>query len=163
VDSFSRVYSLIVLRQLLIEGRYQEDEISDGAPELVGTSPTTFTNFLPRVLLQYQPTNNTTVYANYSEGNLSGGFNPEISELDATQLTELNARVPGTGLTFGEETLTNYEIGWKQSLFDGAAAFNLAAFFMNRKDQIFHLSFLLKMEMPLEPLLLPIMVRQQTF
>jgi len=156
------------------EGRYQEDEISDGAPELVGTSPTTFTNFLPRVLLQYQPTDNTTVYANYSEGNLSGGFNPEISELDATQLTELNARVPGTGLTFGEETLTNYEIGWKQSLFDGAAAFNLAAFFMNRKDQIFsgfelisetpeHLSFLLKMEMPLEPLLLPIMVRQQTF
>lgn len=130
-------YKLTDELTIIFEGRYQEDEISDGAPELVGTSPTTFTNFLPRVLLQYQPTDNTTVYANYSEGNLSGGFNPEISELDATQLTELNARVPGTGLTFGEETLTNYEIGWKQSLFDGAAAFNLAAFFMNRKDQIF--------------------------
>lgn len=130
-------YSLTDDLTVILEGRYQEDEISDNEPGLVGTSPTTFSNFLPRVLLQYQPTDSSTYYASFSQGNLSGGFNPEISELDATQLAELNARVPGTGLTFGEETLTNYELGWKQSLFDGAAAFNLAAFFMNRKDQIF--------------------------
>jgi len=122
---------------VILEGRYQEDEISDGEPGLIGTSPTTFTNFLPRVLLQYQPSDDATFYASFSQGNLSGGFNPEISELDMTQLAELNARVPGTGLTFGEETLTNYELGWKQTLFNGAAAFNLAGFFMNRKDQIF--------------------------
>ena len=122
---------------LILEGRYQEDEISDNAPDLVGISPTTFTNFLPRVLLQYQPSDNTTLYANFSEGNLPGGFNPEISELDADQLAELNARVPGTGLTFEEEKLTNYELGWKQTIFDGATAFNLAAFYMSREDQLF--------------------------
>jgi len=122
---------------VILEGRYQEDEISDNEPGLVGTSPTTFTNFLPRVLLQYQPNVDSTFYASFSQGNLSGGFNPEISELDATQLAELNARVPGTGLTFEEETLDNYELGWKQTLFGGASAFNLAAFYMNRRDQIF--------------------------
>ena len=120
---------------LILEGRYQEDEISDAS--LPGVSPGTFTKFLPRVLLQYEPSDATTLYANYSVGNLPGGFNPEVGELDAVQLAELDAENPGVTTTFREEKLENYELGWKQSMLDGQAAFNLAAFYMVRSDQIF--------------------------
>lgn len=120
---------------IILEGRYQEDEISN---EGVGPiSPATFTRFLPRVLLQYEPSDDTTLYANYSVGNLPGGFNQEVGELDAGQLAEFNQLNPGVTTTFDEEKLENYELGWKQTLFDGAAAFNLAAFYMRRSDQIF--------------------------
>lgn len=128
-------YQLTDQFTVILEGRYQEDEISDAS---VGDiSPGTFDRFLPRVLLQYEPSDNTTLYANYSVGNLPGGFNPEVGELDAAQLAEFAVENPGVTTTFNEEKLTNYEIGWKQSLFDGNAAFNLAAFYMNRSDQIF--------------------------
>jgi len=117
------------------EARYQEDEISDAS---VGDfSPTTFDSFLPRLLVQYEPSSTTTLYANYSEGNLPGGFNDEVAELSADQTTEFNDLVPGVGVSFNEETLTNYELGWKQVAFDGDFAFNLAAFYMERSDQLY--------------------------
>jgi len=119
---------------LIFEGRYQEDEISD---EQVSNGVATFEEFLPRALVQYQPNEDTLFYASYSVGNLPGGFNPEVADLDTQQLAEFQALVPGAGIAFGEETLTNLEFGWKQSLFDGRLAFNLAAFYMEREDQIF--------------------------
>ena len=124
----------------IFEGRYQEDEISeDGVNEGLATpiSPGKFKNFLPRFLLQYEPSIDTTLYANYSLGNLPGGFNPEVAELIPTQLAEFQGINPGVTSTFGEESLANYELGWKQKLFDGDAGFNLAAFYMKRSDQIF--------------------------
>jgi len=130
-------YSLTDEFTIILEGRYQEDTIADEAPGLATVSPATFTNFLPRVLLQYEPSDDTTLYASYSEGNLPGGFNDEVAELSTEQLAEFSALVPGAGVTFSEETLTNYELGWKQAYFDGDFAFNLAGFYMVRSDQIF--------------------------
>ena len=125
---------------LILEGRYQEDEITEDAVNAGladPISPATFENFLPRVLLQFEPSDATTLYLNYSEGNLPGGFNQEVGELDAAQLAELREVNPGADVTFGEETLTNYEFGWKQQILDGVMAFNLAAFYMERTDQIY--------------------------
>ncbi|MEM7704980.1 MAG: TonB-dependent receptor [Pseudomonadota bacterium] len=125
---------------LILEARYQEDEIADenvNAGLATPISPTVFYSFLPRVLLQYQPNDDTMLYFNYSEGNLPGGFNDEVGELDAAQLAEFRALVPGVSTSFDEETLTNYEIGWKQTTLDGDLAFNLAVFMMERSDQIF--------------------------
>ncbi len=125
---------------LILEGRQQEDKIFDDAVnEGLATpiSPGTFDTFLPRVLVQYKPSDNSQIYFNYSVGNLPGGFNPEIGELDATQLAEFQGLVPGVGTTFEEETLENLELGWKKTALDGRLAFNLAAFYMERSDQIF--------------------------
>ena len=123
-----------------LEGRYQEDKIQEdgvnaGLPEAI--SPTTLTNFLPRGTLRYQPSDSSTFYATYSEGNLPGGFNPEVGELTASQLAELEAIAPGTSIAFGEETLKNYELGWKQQIAGGQGGFNVAAFHMQRSDEIF--------------------------
>ena len=127
-------YSINDKTTVILEGRYQEDEISNLQ---VNNGNATFENFLPRVLVQYEPSDNTLLYASYSIGNLPGGFNSEVASLDAQQLAEFQSLVPGAGVTFNEEELTSIEFGWKQSLLDGRLAFNLAAFLMEREDQIF--------------------------
>jgi len=125
---------------ITLEGRYQEDEFSN--PEVnaglaVPISPGKISAFLPRVTVRYQPSNYTTLYATYAEGNLPGGFNAQIAQLDAQQLAELAALAPDAQVLFGEEQLTNYEFGWKQQHPSGVFAFNLAAFYMKRNDEVF--------------------------
>lgn len=123
-----------------LEGRYQEDEIQEAGINVglpADISPATITNFLPRGTIRYEPSDNATVYVTYSEGNLPGGFNPQVGALNATDLGALTAAAPDAGITFGEETLKNYEFGWKQKFADGAGSFNLAAFYMQRGDEIF--------------------------
>jgi iron complex outermembrane receptor protein len=125
---------------LTLEGRYQRDEIRDGdvnAGLPAPISPATIENFLPRVTLRYQPSDYSTFYFTYAEGNLPGGFNEQVGTLNAAQLAELEALAPDAGITFDEETLTNYEFGWKQQSPDGVWGFNLAAFYMQRTDEIF--------------------------
>ncbi|MEM6683338.1 MAG: TonB-dependent receptor [Pseudomonadota bacterium] len=128
---------------LTLEGRYQEDEVTEdeineirAAEGLDAVSPRTFTRFLPRVTLRYEPTELATVYFTYSKGNLPGGFNPEVAELDAVELAELQGLAPEADFAFEEEQLENFELGWKQQLWDGRAGFNLAAFYMRRSDEI---------------------------
>ncbi len=126
---------------ITLEGRYQEDEIFEDEANLGLTdpiSPATITNFLPRATLRYQPSSLTTIYLTYSEGNLPGGFNAEIAQLDDVQLAELAALAPDASVVFGEEKLRNYEFGWKQQSADGRIAVNLAAFYMRRSDEIFN-------------------------
>ncbi len=123
-----------------VEGRFQEDEIRDddvNASLTTPISPTTIESFLPRLTVRWEPSDSTTLYATYSEGNLPGGFNAEVAELDAAQIADLNSKVSGVGVTFDEETLKNHELGWKQEMFDGRVAFNTAAFYMKREDEIF--------------------------
>ncbi|MBO6505908.1 MAG: TonB-dependent receptor [Kordiimonadaceae bacterium] len=120
--------------QIIFEGRYQDDEIRNAA---VNNGVGNFDKFLPRVVLNWTPNDDTTVYLNYSVGNLPGGFNAEVAELDAEQLRQLELDNPGIDQTFNEEKLENYEIGLKQYFDERRAAMNVAAFYMKRSDQIF--------------------------
>lgn len=132
-------YALTDQFSLTLEGRYQEDTITDEDLDSTapGTSPAKLDNFLPRITLRYQPASDTTLYATYSEGNLPGGFNPEVAELDPAALADVLSRTPSASTTFDEEKLANHELGWKQTLADGRASFNLAAFYMKRSDELF--------------------------
>jgi outer membrane receptor protein involved in Fe transport len=70
---------------------------------------------------------------------LPGGFNPEVASKLTTpeQIAVFNADTPGIGETFSEETLKNFEAGWKYSSDDGRLAMNLALFHMERSDQVY--------------------------
>lgn len=83
-----------------------------------------FKSTLPRFTIDYQASDDTLVYAVYSEGNTPGGFNG----VDA----------PTT--TFGEERLKNYEIGVKSQPIDGLRI-NLAGFFIDYSDQVLTSNF----------------------
>ena len=127
---------------LIAEVRRQEDEINDPSVNAAAgkdLSPTEFSSTLPRVVVKYELNDNHMFYANYSEGTLPGGFNPEVASKLTTpeQIAVFNADTPGIGETFGEETLKNYEAGWKYASDSGRLAMNLAIFHMERSDQVY--------------------------
>ena len=108
----------------------------------IGTTPPegyidsdTYTNFAPLLSLGYALGDNTNIYAKYSTGFKSGGFN-----LDWVTQADLEA-----GITFDEETVDSYELGLKSVFLDGRLQFNAAAFIANYEDyqvnQFFDLGF----------------------
>lgn len=123
------------------EGRYQWDKIDetvtgDPTTSVVG-SPTTFKNFLPRVIVEYSPTPDVLLYASYSEGNLPGGFNSGVAALTPEQLEEARQQFAGISTSYGEETLKNYEVGLKiADLFDGRGNLAFSAYYMERVGQV---------------------------
>ncbi|WP_165793466.1 TonB-dependent receptor [Hyphococcus luteus] len=82
--------------------------------------------FSPAVSLSYAVMDEANVYAKYSSGYKSGGFN-----LDYINANELAAN---TGLEFGKETVDSYEVGFKGAFWDGRFTLNLAAFLSNYED-----------------------------
>ena len=135
-------FSITDKLDLTLEVRRQEDEINDpnvNAAAGKNIAPAEFKSTLPRVVLKYQLNDNHMLYANYSEGTLTGGFNPEVASKLTTpeQISTFNADTPGIGETYEEETLKNYQAGWKYSWSDGRLAMNLAVFHMERSDQVY--------------------------
>ncbi|MEQ8772780.1 MAG: TonB-dependent receptor [Erythrobacter sp.] len=114
-----------------IEGRYAEESIDqtvfnfaegDARPAPV-TADATFKAFTPRVTLDWQFTPDNMLYAIYAEGQKPGGFNGALA-------ITANALDPNLDIeTFAEEENMSLEVGLKNSLFDGAVIFNLAAYY----------------------------------
>ena len=70
--------------------------------------------------------NDAMIYATYSEGFLTGGFNTEAP----SQYPEITPF-----LTFDPEYVTNYELGFKGTLMDGRVRINGDIFLMDYKDK----------------------------
>ena len=118
---------------LSVEGRYQTDEVTNFAgniDEQTAEETLESKEFLPRVILSYKPKEDSLVYASYSEGTLPGQFNPQFIALSAADQAQVQADFPELQESIDAELLTSYEIGLKQSLFDGRLYFSLAAFQM---------------------------------
>lgn len=72
----------------------------------------------------YQWNPDVMTYAKISKGYISGGFNPRSPTTDFTFFTE----------GYDEETVINYEIGWKTTLLDNRLQLNGAVFYNDYKD-----------------------------
>lgn len=81
-----------------------------------------FQKSTPRVSLQYEPVRQVSLYAIWSTGYKTGGFNG----------TPANVAAAITG--FRPETVENREIGMKSRLMDGRMVLNLSAFDMSFRD-----------------------------
>ena len=110
-----------------VEGRYQEERIrrlnidpeADTSQGLFVRTPgfAVFESFTPRVLVDWSATEDNLLYGIYAQGTKPGGFNSVLAA---------SVGVP----TFDEEKVANsFEIGSKNTLADGQATLNLAAFF----------------------------------
>ena len=73
--------------------------------------------------LSYQWTDNFMVYATYSEGYKSGGFDQRYT-----------ASFTPEPSSFDPETVESYEIGFKSDLFDNKVRLNVAAFYTDYDD-----------------------------
>jgi outer membrane receptor protein involved in Fe transport len=81
----------------------------------------TETSFTPDVKIQYSASDDTMFYANWVRGRKSGGFDFRANNKGASATME-------DAFQFEDELATNYELGSKMSLADGAAELNIAAF-----------------------------------
>lgn len=76
----------------------------------------------PRLILNYKPSDDALVYASYARGAKTGGFNGGLN-IFADQRT------------YQPEYADNYEIGLKTDLLDQKLRLNIAAFYIDWKDQ----------------------------
>ncbi len=117
-----------------LEGRYQDDTlrkagtrtaagISDDAAKLESKK------FLPRVILKYQPTPETNLYASFAQGVLQGDINTLLANADASELAQYEEQVDNAAILTPEETLDAWEIGLKQGFLDGRGQVNVAAYY----------------------------------
>ncbi len=115
-----------------LEGRYAEETINQTTFDFDEGQPrpapfiapqAKFTAFTPRVTLDWRITPDHLLYGIYAEGLKPGGFNGVLA-------IQASANNPAVNVeTFAEEENTSFEIGLKNSFFDGAVIFNLAAFY----------------------------------
>ncbi|MCI0516412.1 MAG: TonB-dependent receptor [Woeseiaceae bacterium] len=92
-----------------------------------------------RFMLRFQPTDTALVYASYTEGFKSGGFGSfALTDADGngiggntTDVSQADGALPNT---FNPEVADSYEIGYKDTLLDGAMIFNVNAFYYDYQD-----------------------------
>ncbi|MEM0955303.1 MAG: TonB-dependent receptor [Pseudomonadota bacterium] len=96
-----------------------------------------------KLALEYDMSESSLLYASVSRGYRADGVNGGIlASLNATNDPEVIARL-NTVRTFEEETLLNYELGWKAGLLDNQLQARIALFYMDREDQQVRGSFLI--------------------
>lgn len=88
---------------------------------IAGTQKKVFSNFSPKVGLQYHPADDVMLYASWSKGYKTGGWT-----------TRLSNPLP-TAPDFDEEKATTYEAGIKSTLLDRRLQINAAAFLTDYK------------------------------
>ena len=105
-------------------GRFDQ---TTGNPFVTATNDGT--NFSPRVALNWAYNDDASVYANVSTGYRAAGARTNPDALDRLGNIGNDPRSQ-----FDEETLTNYEIGWKGYLMDRRAQIDVALFRMEWDD-----------------------------
>lgn len=110
--------------ELTFGARYDIDKRESIDLAVPGSEVTeTFESFSPKVQLAYKPNNNLTVYALYSEGFGSGGFNAYFSG--------------PTNRVYKSQTAENYELGLKTSDPNGVFSVGANIFRVYYDDQQF--------------------------
>jgi len=135
---FGGVYWDVTARLTLSgELRYQEDKLVRQAltnalgQRVRGTRyEAAFESWSPRVIADFDFTDDHNGYVSWSRGVRPGGFNVAY----AVQPPSVQAMLPGVGVTFEEEKLTNYEVGMKSTWLDGRAQTRAAVYYAKWED-----------------------------
>jgi iron complex outermembrane recepter protein len=86
-----------------------------------------WTDTSPRVGIQWEPSEDTNVYAFWAQGFRSGGVNFRTTTLGSSTVT-------GAPQAFDSEEQSSFEVGWKQDFADRRGRFNLAVFHNTIED-----------------------------
>ncbi|MFT5710753.1 MAG: iron complex outermembrane receptor protein [Halioglobus sp.] len=92
-----------------------------------------------RVLGKWRPNDDVMFFASYTEGFKAGGFgtfnlNPNANGDSPLGETDITRADGFSNNVFEPETVDSYEIGYKDSLFDGTANIDLTAFYYEYED-----------------------------
>ncbi len=114
-------YSVTDNLYVTVGGRYSKDKITDAySLDNTATVQTDYDNlnenaFTPRISVRYEPNENSSIYASYSEGFKSGILN-----------------VAGDGSEVDSETLKAYEVGYKYR--NGSLMLDMSTFYYDYTD-----------------------------
>ena len=102
-----------------------------GVAAALGTHPVsgsrTETNFSPDIKLVYDVSDDAMLYASWVKGSKSGGYDFRANQKSRSATME-------EAFEFQDENATNYEVGGKLVVADGAAELNFAAFYTQYKN-----------------------------
>lgn len=118
------------------EGRYQREAFT-GVNDLANQRYTNTTHdFLPRYALTFKPSENLSFYAQVSKGINPAGVNIDVLTPIKQQIAAANGTLAqlNSFLTFDAETLWNYELGVKGTLFDRRLILEAAVYKLDWKD-----------------------------
>ena len=146
----SFTYNVTDKFSLGFDARWQQDNVRESTaefqPQTAAEVPTLGDNsddarfqfdtasykaFLPRVVLDYKPTDDITIYGVVAKGNKPGNFNDRA----VSEALGLEPQVR-------EEIVWNYEIGAKTLWLDGRFLLNIAGYYMDWTDQQIRQTFL---------------------
>lgn len=130
-------YDLTDRLELSVNARYDHDERENTTLTPTGFLPcpvgpecatglvreNTWDDFQPQIILSYDASDNLNLFASYSRGFRSGGFNQTGVGAVANA-----AGFFGVGDLFDQETANTYEAGFKSSFLDGRVSLNASAF-----------------------------------
>jgi iron complex outermembrane receptor protein len=112
---------------LTLGGRYTEDDkLSQqrGNLSTAANDPSAdWSEFTHKIGMRFQATPDAMLYATWSKGYRSGGFNGRVDEL-------ASATIP-----YDPETVDNYEMGWKTEWLNQRLRVNGAIFYMDYQDK----------------------------
>ncbi|SIN67767.1 iron complex outermembrane recepter protein [Parasphingorhabdus marina DSM 22363] len=112
--------------RLSLGGRYSFDEkefTRTLAPGVAFSNDDDWSQFTPRISLDYRASDDVLLYASYARGYRSGGFNGRANSPSAV------------ATSFDPETVDSFEIGAKTEFADGAVTLNLAGFYSKYDDK----------------------------
>ncbi|PKP92220.1 MAG: TonB-dependent receptor [Alphaproteobacteria bacterium HGW-Alphaproteobacteria-16] len=140
---FGATYDVTPALSISLEGRYQIDQMfaygpRGGAPIEPGLGAlvveSTYKNFLPRAIVNFNIDDNTMLYASIAKGVNPGTFSTGLLNVD--DATRAIAEAAGITLRVSPEEVTNYEAGIKGRAFDGALTYTLAGYYAAWRNQI---------------------------
>ena len=111
--------------------------VAFGAPGTNFKGKKTFKKFTPKASISFQPTDDHTLYASFSQGFKGGGFDPRGAGVNAPDLDGNGVRSDAevaAFLSFKPEKVNSYEVGYKAQLFDRALTLAVAGFRMDYTD-----------------------------
>ena len=154
-------YDITEQLTLDLEARWEKDDRTTGIE--VGTFSQSFTasfkEWTPRIILNYRPNEDTTLYAQASRGTLPGNTNnaivicsdapfttPYIDPFSGQPSTvsecdQIESQVGSLFESTPAQQLDALEIGWKQSAMEGRLRFNAAAYYYEGKNLISNIRF----------------------
>jgi len=122
------------------EIRSQSDDVEsipfglrDSAGQPITSFNRTFDSVSGRLTFKFKPSENSTLFANVSNGFRPGTFNNRFVTLPASTLALLSSR--GATLEVDEETLEQVEFGWRAALFDNRLQASVVGYVGRVKDQ----------------------------
>lgn len=95
-------------------------DLETGLPFSDTRESNTWDNFDPQLILRYDLSDNSNVYASYTTAFRSGGYNTGATTLD--------------GFIFDKEDMEAFELGYKGELLNGRLRLNMAAFYYEQSD-----------------------------